>query len=122
MTFLAFLHLLLTVILYISGKVYYDLVSARKHLNLDSQIAICRVEQISPFPYDLIETECLKYGKAELIWAQEEHKNMGAWGFVHPRLGALVAKFVYSFELSRSNGYQVFLSTSRPSHPSNSDF
>ncbi|VDO37432.1 unnamed protein product [Onchocerca flexuosa] len=80
------------VILYISGKVYYDLVSARKHLNLDSRVAICRVEQISPFPYDLIEKECLKYDKAELIWSQEEHKNMGAWGFVHPRLKTLLAK------------------------------
>ncbi|EFO25963.2 oxoglutarate dehydrogenase [Loa loa] len=79
-------------LVFCTGKVYYDLVSARNHLNLDSRVAICRVEQISPFPYDLIEEECLKYGKAELIWAQEEHKNMGAWGFVHPRLGTLVAK------------------------------
>lgn len=68
-------------------------------MNLDSRIAICRVEQISPFPYDLIETECLKYGKAELIWAQEEHKNMGAWGFVQPRLGALIEKLVSCFQL-----------------------
>uniref|UniRef100_A0AAF5PIJ3 2-oxoglutarate dehydrogenase, mitochondrial n=3 Tax=Wuchereria bancrofti TaxID=6293 RepID=A0AAF5PIJ3_WUCBA len=79
-------------LVFCTGKVYYDLMSARKHLNLDSRIAISRVEQISPFPYDLIEKECLKYSKAELIWAQEEHKNMGAWGFVHPRLGALIAK------------------------------
>ncbi|VIO87576.1 2-oxoglutarate dehydrogenase E1 component, mitochondrial precursor, putative [Brugia malayi] len=79
-------------LVFCTGKVYYDLMSARKHLNLDSRIAISRVEQISPFPYDLIEKECLKYSKAELIWAQEEHKNMGAWGFVHPRLGALITK------------------------------
>ena len=39
----------------ISGKVYYDLVSARKHLGLGKQAAICRIEQISPFPYDLIQ-------------------------------------------------------------------
>ncbi|VDD86985.1 unnamed protein product [Enterobius vermicularis] len=79
-------------LVFCTGKVYYDLCKAREHLGLNSNIAICRVEQISPFPYDRIEAECSKYKFAALIWAQEEHKNMGAWGFIHPRFNSLLAK------------------------------
>ncbi|VDK27511.1 unnamed protein product [Gongylonema pulchrum] len=76
----------------VERKVYYELFAARKYLNLESKIALCRIEQISPFPYDMIEKECAKFKAAELIWAQEEHKNMGAWGFVHPRFQCLLEK------------------------------
>lgn len=41
--------------------------------------------QISPFPFDCVRHEAIKYPNAELIWAQEEHKNMGAWPYVQPR-------------------------------------
>uniref|UniRef100_A0A915CDW9 2-oxoglutarate dehydrogenase, mitochondrial n=1 Tax=Parascaris univalens TaxID=6257 RepID=A0A915CDW9_PARUN len=79
-------------LVFCTGKVYYDLVAARKHLNLDSEVAICRIEQISPFPYDIVMEECLRYKGAELVWAQEEHKNMGAWAFVQPRFNSLLTK------------------------------
>uniref|UniRef100_A0A158R4I5 2-oxoglutarate dehydrogenase, mitochondrial n=1 Tax=Syphacia muris TaxID=451379 RepID=A0A158R4I5_9BILA len=79
-------------LVFCTGKVYYDIYKARAQLGLDSNIAICRVEQISPFPYDLIEAECSKYKFADIVWAQEEHKNMGAWGFVHSRFNSLLAK------------------------------
>ncbi|KAL0107587.1 hypothetical protein PUN28_014709 [Cardiocondyla obscurior] len=72
-------------LLFCSGKVYYDLKKARTERNLDDQIAIARVEQISPFPYDLVKIEAAKYPNAELIWSQEEHKNQGAWTYVQPR-------------------------------------
>uniref|UniRef100_A0A915EQU5 2-oxoglutarate dehydrogenase, mitochondrial n=1 Tax=Ditylenchus dipsaci TaxID=166011 RepID=A0A915EQU5_9BILA len=42
------------------------------------------------FPYDLIEKECKKYADAEIVWAQEEHKNMGAWTFIQPRFLSLL--------------------------------
>ncbi|KAI5732037.1 hypothetical protein M8J77_020265 [Diaphorina citri] len=42
-------------------------------------------KKISPFPYDLIKAECEKYPNAKVTWAQEEHKNQGAWSYVHPR-------------------------------------
>ncbi|PIO63660.1 hypothetical protein TELCIR_14734 [Teladorsagia circumcincta] len=74
----------------VSGKVYYDLVTARKHVGKEDSVAICRIEQISPFPYDLVQAECQKYPGAELIWSQEEHKNMGAWGFAQPRINSLM--------------------------------
>lgn len=41
--------------------------------------------QICPFPYDLITQQLELYPKAELLWAQEEHKNSGAWSYVQPR-------------------------------------
>lgn len=57
-----------------------------------SEIAISRVEQISPFPFDLVKAEILKYKKAEVVWLQEEHKNMGAWSYVEPRLLTILKK------------------------------
>lgn len=72
-------------IVFCSGKVYYDLIAARKDANLEDKIAIARVEQIAPFPYDLVMEECSKYPDADLVWAQEEHKNMGAWSYIQPR-------------------------------------
>ncbi|XP_012538859.1 2-oxoglutarate dehydrogenase, mitochondrial isoform X3 [Monomorium pharaonis] len=72
-------------LLFCSGKVYYDIKKARAERNMDDKIAIARVEQISPFPYDLVKNEAAKYPNAELVWAQEEHKNQGAWTYVQPR-------------------------------------
>ena len=59
---------------------------------MEDKFAVARLEQIAPFPYDLIKEETSRYPNAELIWAQEEHKNMGAWGFIQPRLNSLVLK------------------------------
>jgi len=72
-------------LIFCSGKVYYDLTQARNERKLSDTVAICRVEQISPFPYDLVKEECAKYEKASIIWAQEEPKNQGAWSYVQPR-------------------------------------
>ncbi|XP_075233720.1 oxoglutarate dehydrogenase Nc73EF isoform X8 [Lycorma delicatula] len=72
-------------VVFCSGKVYYDLKKARDEKKLNDSIAITRIEQISPFPYDLVKKECAKYPNAELIWSQEEHKNQGAWTYVQPR-------------------------------------
>ncbi|XP_038060334.1 2-oxoglutarate dehydrogenase, mitochondrial-like isoform X2 [Patiria miniata] len=69
-----------------SGKVYYDLVKEREKHGLNADIAISRLEQISPFPYDLIIEEMNKYPNAEIQWSQEEHKNMGAWHYVQARI------------------------------------
>ncbi|XP_046478917.1 2-oxoglutarate dehydrogenase complex component E1 isoform X4 [Neodiprion pinetum] len=72
-------------LLFCSGKVYYDLTKARKEKQLEDTVSIARVEQISPFPYDLVKKEAEKYPNAELVWTQEEHKNQGAWTYVQPR-------------------------------------
>ena len=49
-------------------------------------IVLVRLEQISPFPHDLLMNVVRQYKNAELVWCQEEPKNMGAWGYVQPRL------------------------------------
>eukprot|EP00898_Chlorokybus_atmophyticus_P002539 jgi/Chlat1/3286/Chrsp22S03535 len=69
-----------------SGKVYYELDELRESLGLNDTVAICRVEQICPFPWDLIQREIRRYEGAEIVWAQEEPMNMGAWSYVFPRM------------------------------------
>jgi len=68
-----------------SGKLYYDLLEARSERGLE-EVALIRVEQYYPFPAKEIKAELAKYKNAEVIWAQEEPKNMGAWSFVAPRI------------------------------------
>mgnify|MGYP002038327858 CR=1 FL=1 len=50
-----------------------------------SDVALVRVEQISPFPFHDVAEEMARYPNAELVWAQEEPKNMGAWYYVQDR-------------------------------------
>lgn len=68
-----------------SGKVYYELDEERRKVD-GKDVAICRVEQLCPFPYDLIQRELKRYPNAEIVWCQEEPMNMGAFYYVGPRL------------------------------------
>ena len=68
-------------LIFVTGKLYYDLLEARREKAIDD-IAIVRVEQMYPFPAGEIETALKRYENAEVIWAQEEPKNMGAWTFI----------------------------------------
>ncbi|XP_075073099.1 2-oxoglutarate dehydrogenase-like, mitochondrial isoform X2 [Mixophyes fleayi] len=72
-------------VIFCTGKVYYELVKERHQKQLESQVAITRLEQISPFPFDLVKEEVEKYHRAELVWCQEEHKNMGYYDYIKPR-------------------------------------
>ena len=68
-----------------SGKVYYDLLSARREKKINN-IAIVRLEQLYPFPKDALHAELSKYPKAtELVWCQEEPRNQGAWYWIASR-------------------------------------
>ena len=68
-----------------SGKVYYDLLAARREKKI-TNIAIVRVEQLYPFPKDHLEKELAKYPKAtEVVWCQEEPRNQGAWYWIASR-------------------------------------
>lgn len=58
---------------------------ARRARRLRDTVLV-RLEQISPFPHDLLMNIVQQYKQAELVWCQEEPKNMGAWGYVQPRL------------------------------------
>jgi len=68
------------------GKVYYDLVEKRREQGLNN-IAIVRVEQLYPYPEKRLAEVLATYPNvSELVWAQEEPKNQGAWLFIAPRL------------------------------------
>jgi 2-oxoglutarate dehydrogenase complex dehydrogenase (E1) component-like enzyme len=59
-------------------------------------VALVRVEMLFPFPFDEIAEAISRYPNAELVWAQEEPKNMGAWAFVRPRLAAALRHYFSS--------------------------
>ena len=62
-----------------SGKVFYDLIEKKKEENRED-IAVVRIEQLYPFPYDDLEEILTKYQNVqEFIWCQEEPLNQGAW-------------------------------------------
>jgi len=80
-----------TRLLLCSGKVYYDLVKARDERKDDS-IAIVRLEQLYPFPFDELANLVGKLPKlAEVYWVQEEPRNAGAWHYMFPRLHDLAS-------------------------------
>lgn len=62
-----------------------------------SYVIVCF--QLTPFPFDLVKAEILKYPRARLCWAQEEHKNMGAWFYVEPRINTVLKKINSSVDL-----------------------
>ena len=68
-----------------SGKVYYDLYDAREAAGIDN-VYLLRVEQLYPFPARALMHELARFTQAEVIWCQEEPKNMGAWSFIEPNL------------------------------------
>jgi len=68
-----------------SGKVYYDLYEAREAAGIDD-VYLMRVEQLYPFPARALITELSRFPQADVVWAQEEPKNMGAWSFIEPNI------------------------------------
>jgi 2-oxoglutarate dehydrogenase E1 component len=76
-----------------SGKIYYDLLEARKKSEVEtvSHVSIVRLEQFYPFPLARLREVLALYPQArQLVWAQEEPKNMGGWTFVRERLENLL--------------------------------
>ena len=68
-----------------SGKVYYDLYEEREKRGIDD-IYLLRIEQLFPFPTKALVHELSRFKDAEIVWCQEEPRNMGAWFFVDPFL------------------------------------
>ena len=54
-------------------------------------VALVRVEQLYPFPEKSLNAQLGRYPNAEVVWCQEEPKNMGAWNFVDRRIEAVLA-------------------------------
>jgi 2-oxoglutarate dehydrogenase complex dehydrogenase (E1) component-like enzyme len=69
-----------------SGKIYYDLIAAREEVGT-GEVAIVRVELLYPFPAAEIAELISRYDDSiDVVWAQEEPQNMGAWSFIAPRI------------------------------------
>ncbi|MDE2461058.1 MAG: 2-oxoglutarate dehydrogenase E1 component, partial [Gammaproteobacteria bacterium] len=73
-------------VVFCSGKVYYDLLQARRAAKIDD-IAIARLEQLYPFPHDEYAEIIKLYANArDIVWCQEEPQNQGAWYEIRHRL------------------------------------
>ncbi|HEV2720555.1 MAG TPA: multifunctional oxoglutarate decarboxylase/oxoglutarate dehydrogenase thiamine pyrophosphate-binding subunit/dihydrolipoyllysine-residue succinyltransferase subunit, partial [Thermoanaerobaculia bacterium] len=71
-----------------TGKIYYDVVAARGN----AAVPVIRLEQFYPFPQPMLAAALQQYPNAtEIVWVQEEPRNMGAWPFLHDRLPALLS-------------------------------
>jgi 2-oxoglutarate dehydrogenase E1 component len=77
-------------IIFCSGKIYYELLQKRRDDKLND-VAIIRIEQLYPFPYDAFREVLELYSNAkELVWCQEEPKNQGAWFWLRDRFAKVL--------------------------------
>jgi 2-oxoglutarate dehydrogenase E1 component len=77
-------------VVFCSGKIYYDLLAAREERKAD-HIALIRVEQLYPFASDQARDILARYpSTAEVVWAQEEPRNMGPWRFLRENIQPLL--------------------------------
>ena len=74
-------------VLFCTGQIYYKVDAQRQARGLQDRIHMVRLEQLSPYPYDLVLRELRRYPNAQVCWLQEEPKNMGAYAHVLPRSG-----------------------------------
>jgi 2-oxoglutarate dehydrogenase E1 component len=101
-------HDAVTRLVFCSGKVYYDIVGHEQRAGA-TNVAVARLEQLYPFPVDAYAAVVASYPKLEqLIWAQEEPQNMGAWRTIRHRLEAPGTPLSYvgrPWRASPSEGY-----------------
>jgi 2-oxoglutarate dehydrogenase E1 component len=93
-----------------SGKVYFDLIDARAKAGRDD-IYIVRLEQFYPWPLKSVLAVLGRFKNAELVWCQEEPKNMGGWTFVDPWLELSLAKLDVKAKRARYVGRPASAST-----------
>ena len=93
-----------------SGKVYFDLVEQRAKTGRDD-IYILRLEQFYPWPLKSLTNELKRFKNAELIWCQEEPKNMGGWQFVDPWLELTLERMNVKAKRARYVGRPASAST-----------
>ena len=93
-----------------SGKVYYDLLEARDTQGRDD-VYLLRVEQLYPFPARALIHELGRFKFAEIVWCQEEPKNMGAWPFMDPNIEWVLDHLGYIHRRPRYAGRPASAST-----------
>jgi len=86
-----------------TGKVYYDLLEEREKRGIDD-IYLLRVEQLYPFPAKALINLLSRFRNAEMVWCQEEPKNMGAWSFIDPYLEWVLAHIDAKYQKVRYTG------------------
>ena len=86
-----------------TGKVYFDLLEEREKRGIDD-IYLLRVEQLYPFPAKALINELSRFRNAEMVWCQEEPKNMGAWSFIDPYLEWVLAHIDAKYQRVRYTG------------------
>jgi 2-oxoglutarate dehydrogenase E1 component len=93
-----------------SGKVYYDLLERRERDGIDD-VYLMRLEQFYPWPMKSLMTELARFPKAELVWCQEEPRNMGGWTFVDNWLELTLEKLDVAAKRARYVGRPASAST-----------
>jgi 2-oxoglutarate dehydrogenase complex dehydrogenase (E1) component-like enzyme len=79
-----------TRVVFCSGKIYYDLLAAREARQAN-HVALVRIEQLYPFAESDANDALMRYPlTAEVVWAQEEPRNMGPWRFMQEQLQPLL--------------------------------
>ena len=86
-----------------TGKVYYDLYEEREKRGIND-IYLLRVEQLYPFPARALIHELSRFAQAEMVWCQEEPKNMGAWSFIEPNIEWVLDHIDAKFKRPRYTG------------------
>ncbi|XP_014254918.1 2-oxoglutarate dehydrogenase-like, mitochondrial isoform X2 [Cimex lectularius] len=90
-----------------SGKVYYDLKNERALRNFQNKVAISRIEQIFPFPYNNIIQDLERFPQAKVWWVQEEECGEGCWNYIELRLFGILgdeASLKFAGRHKRTNG------------------
>jgi 2-oxoglutarate dehydrogenase E1 component len=93
-----------------SGKVYYDLYEEREKRGIDD-IYLLRIEQLFPFPSKALVAELSRFKQAEMVWCQEEPRNMGAWFFVDVFLNWVLNQIAAKHKTCRYAGRPASAST-----------
>ncbi|ABM44563.1 2-oxoglutarate dehydrogenase E1 component [Bartonella bacilliformis] len=86
-----------------TGKVYYDLYEEREKRGIDD-VYLLRIEQLYPFPAKTLVEVLSRFVKAEIVWCQEEPKNMGAWSFIEPYLEWVLVHIKAKYSRARYAG------------------
>jgi len=93
-----------------SGKVYYDLFEEREKRGIND-VYLLRVEQLYPFPKKALMLELARFPQAEMVWCQEEPKNMGGWFFVEPYIEWVLEQIDAKHKRPRYAGRNAMAST-----------
>ncbi|KAI9199524.1 thiamine diphosphate-binding protein [Polychytrium aggregatum] len=86
-------------VVFVSGKLYYDLVKERASRGLDKNVSLVRLEELNPFPTAHLKRIVDKYRSTatQWLWVQEEPENQGAFPFVGPRLAQLLPNHILKY-------------------------